>query len=162
MDWLRRFTWIAFSLLAAGTLRIHADLIRIEHGCLSISVDGSEQQTPYDVEGTKFRTAAEAAKFLKYLVDHWPNEPKPTIVLEYKSKTTLDDSKTFDAAVHEVAKRPEWKVVCMPVPRGAVPDSWMTADRLAKQWKKTQEQKSKQDDEPKKKYPRSRLERVPP
>ena len=109
-----------------------ADSIRVEHGYISITVERGEK--PYKIVGASFGTAVEAARFLTYIDQKWPGEARPTVVVEYRDKSVPEGDEEFEAALVRVEASAHGKVIRMPSPRGAIPESWMTLATLEKKW----------------------------
>lgn len=129
---MKTFTTALLVALTALVSPLTADCIRVEHGYIQVTVERGEQ--PYKIGTASFASATEAAKFLDYLDQKWPGESRPTIVVEYRDKSVPEGDEKFEAALTRIEASAHWKVIRMPPPRGAIPDSWSTLSDLKNKW----------------------------
>lgn len=123
------------TLLAAAlpllALSAHAEGIAVEHGYLTATIGSGEKQAGFQIHTAEFADGEAAARALQAIYDQWPEgEKPPTLLLEVKTKTPGPKVEALRQTALMLSKRPNLRVIFMPAPRGAIPDSWATAAQI--------------------------------
>ena len=132
------FLWFAL-MLPPHTA---ADVIYVEHGRLTAVID-EQGKHPYNINGTRFVKATEAAAALQYIYTHWPDSSPPNLVYELNTITPPDDWQVFHDAIQHLSRLKNVHVVCLPAARGSIPESWFTANKLIEQQRKEKKKQAK-------------------
>lgn len=108
-----------------------AEGIAIEHGYLTATIGGEANEPAFRIHTSGFPDGEAAARALQAIYDQWPKDQKPpTLVLDVKTKSPGPKVEALRQTALMLSKRADLRVIFLPAPRGAIPDSWTTATKI--------------------------------
>ena len=129
-----------FTIMLAAIVccsEIRGEEIQIEDGYVRVEIidhlDWEGVRFWYVIDGSKFRTGAEAAKALEYIYANWPDNKPPTLVYESTTKAGPEGEDVLFKAVIALSKLENIRVILMPIARNSIPRNSITVARLLKE-----------------------------